>query len=260
MARKRKYTKEVLEEAIVGCKTLTELIEKFGLKNTGGNYRTFNTRLKEYNIDTSHFVGQSWSKGLTKETSDTILKQSKTNSTPFEEIFSLDSGYPTSHLLPKLLGLGWERRCNKCGIERWQGEDISIHVHHMNRDSSDNRLNNLCLVCPNCHSTKHHPQKKQIQYIKKKQFITRRKKKCSVCQVSISNHTKTGKCRSCASKARQQVKGKYPELEILQKMMWDTPSKELAKQFGVSDVALGKFCKRNNLTKPPRGYWTKNNS
>lgn len=43
--------------------------------------------------------------------------------------------------------------------------------------------------------------------------------------------------------------------EELYERIWETPASELAKQFHISDVALGKLCQRMNVPKPPRGYW-----
>jgi 5-methylcytosine-specific restriction endonuclease McrA len=45
-----------------------------------------------------------------------------------------------------------ERRCEGCGITDWLDAPISFELHHVNRDGHDNRLANLRLLCPNCHS------------------------------------------------------------------------------------------------------------
>ncbi len=42
--------------------------------------------------------------------------------------------------------------CDSCGLEEWQGRPISLELHHINGDGYDNRLENLQLLCPNCHS------------------------------------------------------------------------------------------------------------
>jgi hypothetical protein len=44
------------------------------------------------------------------------------------------------------------RRCERCGQGQWLGEPIPIELHHINGDRFDNRLNNLQLLCPNCHA------------------------------------------------------------------------------------------------------------
>ena len=57
------------------------------------------------------------------------------------------------HLKGRLLRLGLkEDRCEVCGISEWRGAPLSLALHHVNGDGKDNRLENLQLLCPNCHS------------------------------------------------------------------------------------------------------------
>jgi Zn finger protein HypA/HybF involved in hydrogenase expression len=45
-----------------------------------------------------------------------------------------------------------EQRCERCGIADWRGNPLSFALHHVNGDRHDNRLENLEIMCPNCHS------------------------------------------------------------------------------------------------------------
>jgi len=58
-----------------------------------------------------------------------------------------------THLKMRLLGAGLlEPRCYNCGITEWRGRPISLQLHHIDGNGQNNRLENLQLLCPNCHS------------------------------------------------------------------------------------------------------------
>ena len=57
------------------------------------------------------------------------------------------------HLKGRLVRAGLlTMRCRECGLERWRGRPLALELHHINGDGRDNRLENLTLLCPNCHS------------------------------------------------------------------------------------------------------------
>jgi hypothetical protein len=58
-----------------------------------------------------------------------------------------------THLKKRLFAAGLkENRCERCGLTEWLGQPLSMALHHVNRDGRDNRLENLQLLCPNCHA------------------------------------------------------------------------------------------------------------
>lgn len=70
-----------------------------------------------------------------------------------DQIFCENSTYKTSHLLAIILREGYrQRECQRCGLTEWQGEPIPLEVEHVNGISTDHRLANLQLLCPNCHA------------------------------------------------------------------------------------------------------------
>jgi Zn finger protein HypA/HybF involved in hydrogenase expression len=57
------------------------------------------------------------------------------------------------HLKRRLIEAGLkEDRCEECGIAEWRGQPITLALHHCNGVGRDNRLENLAILCPNCHS------------------------------------------------------------------------------------------------------------
>ena len=58
-----------------------------------------------------------------------------------------------SHLKQRLIDAGLkDNRCEECGITDWRGKPITMHLHHINGDGKDNRLENIAFLCGNCHS------------------------------------------------------------------------------------------------------------
>jgi len=47
---------------------------------------------------------------------------------------------------------GWELKCHSCGIKEWFGKLIPIELNHIDGNTSNNEVNNLEFLCPNCHS------------------------------------------------------------------------------------------------------------
>ena len=46
-----------------------------------------------------------------------------------------------------------EPKCADCGLTTWRGRSLPLHLDHINGDHTDNRLENLRILCPNCHAT-----------------------------------------------------------------------------------------------------------
>lgn len=62
-------------------------------------------------------------------------------------------GYPTSHLCKRLIKEGYkENKCEICGISEWMNKPISLQLHHKDGDHYNHVLDNLQILCPNCHS------------------------------------------------------------------------------------------------------------
>lgn len=58
-----------------------------------------------------------------------------------------------SHLKRRLFEVGLkDNECESCGISEWEGRRLKLHLHHVNGRKHDNRLENLQILCPNCHS------------------------------------------------------------------------------------------------------------
>lgn len=73
--------------------------------------------------------------------------------TPIDELLVAGRRRSRGHIKARLIKEGLKQnRCEICGIDEWQGKPLNMELHHVNGDGSDNRLENLQLLCGNCHS------------------------------------------------------------------------------------------------------------
>jgi DNA-binding CsgD family transcriptional regulator len=72
---------------------------------------------------------------------------------PLEQLLVAGPRRNRNHLKRRLFDAGVKaRRCELCGLCQWRGNAIPLALHHVNGDRHDNRLENLQVLCANCHS------------------------------------------------------------------------------------------------------------
>lgn len=235
MSRKS-WTHEEFREAVRTSFSRAQVFRKLGLNPYGGgNYRCFNKYVKQTGANASHFTGQAHLRGRT---------HNWTKKRPLSEVLVRDSDYlSTSSLKRRLIKEGvLTELCSKCGIIEWQDERLSLHLDHVNGVHTDNRLANLRLLCPNCHS-------QTPTYCGKKSGSSGCKTKtCSDCQKPV--HRQATRCKSCA--ARLQPRKFDVTTERLSELVHQHSMRKIGRMFGVSDNAIRKRCRRLSIDIPKR--------
>ena len=145
-------------------------------------------------------------------------------------------------------------KCQCCGYDKYQG---ALEFHHIDPTEKDfsignakltsfnkikTELDKCILVCSNCHREIHGG------------IID--------VQGTILNTPKEPIWEINTPKEKPEKKNRptkiiWPPNETLKALVWEKPRILLAKELGVSDVAISKKCKKENIKQPPRGYWTK---
>lgn len=138
---KKSFSNLVLKSQSIG-----EILKHFELENKGGNSATVKRRILEEKIDSSHIVlGRGSNKGR---------KFPNARKASIEEICVKNSSYNKTHLKKRLIKeKKLENKCFCCGqLPLWNNKELVLQLEHKNGISNDHRLENLCLLCPNCHS------------------------------------------------------------------------------------------------------------
>ena len=145
-ATTKKYNDDEFIQAIKDSKSIREVLRRLEIKEAGGNYLTVKRKIKELGLDVSHFHGKGH---LLGKRNTWHVKQ------PLSEILKKDTPYrgSTSALKRRLLNEDlFERKCYNCGGLEWFGKPMPLELEHKNGDRFDNRIENLTLLCPNCHA------------------------------------------------------------------------------------------------------------
>jgi hypothetical protein len=72
---------------------------------------------------------------------------------PLDKLLAANQPRSRNNIKQRLIAAGVKpNRCEQCGTNRWRMRPLSLCLHHINGDRHDNRLENLVLLCPNCHS------------------------------------------------------------------------------------------------------------
>lgn len=145
--RKKSWTQSQLESAVKQSTSIRQVLTHLNLKEAGGNYTQIHKALHFYNINYSHFTGKSWNKGKSG-----IGKPRYA----LNQILIGNSNFQSYKLKRRLFQAKLkEPKCEECGWSKSAKDGrIPVELDHINGNSHDNRIENLRILCPNCHSLK----------------------------------------------------------------------------------------------------------
>jgi hypothetical protein len=208
-----------------------------GMRVAGGNHGTLKKWVTRWGISTTHF-NMAAVRARTP--------RGRAAKLPLEAVLVVDSNYTRTNLKRRLYEEGLkDRHCELCGQgEEWRGERMSLILDQINGDATDNRLENLRIVCPNCaatfvtHCGRNKPLKDAIR-------------DCAECAKSFE--AKYGQQRFCSiSCAKRNYGREYqhrpairrverPPYQQLMRELAETNYSAVGRKYGVSDNAIRKW-------------------
>lgn len=220
--------KNTLQQMLNTSNTLAEVIIKIGLSLHGENYKLLQEKIKQDNLS------------LIK-----LKENKKSNSTggvsliDLNDVLVKNSLYSRSSLKRRLIQENsLEYKCFICSnTGEWNGQKLTLELDHINGINTDNRLENLRFLCPNCHSQTDTYKGKNVKRIKVQN-------KCINCNCDI-RRTST-RCNKCAGLNLLKFEVTKEELQNLINVY---PMTKIGKMFGVSDNAVKKRCITYGITK-----------
>lgn len=246
--------KKGLEKICNESLSIAEVCRKLDIRPVGGNYKTLKIKFRDYKIDISHFTGKAWNQGNKFKYFGKKYK--------LEEILIENSTYTNlSYLKERLVKakiLKYE--CEICKIINWNNKALTLELDHKNGNNLDHRLENIRLLCPNCHSqTNNFRGKKETKSAcsemrkERSKSIKNRSKHIKKKNSSYENY-----CLNCSKNClnkfcsqmcyKEDLRKKIPNIdELLDKFKQHKSFLRVSKEYNVSDNAVRKWCKIHNI-------------
>lgn len=220
--------KKLFSDIVNKSATYKEVLEYFYSKSgIRCDYKTLHARITKDGLDASHIEeNKKVFKGIPKPK-------------PLIELLNSNVKYRIPELRSRLVKAGLlENKCYKCGIgPEWCGEKLSLQIDHINGDPYDNVIDNLRILCPNCHS--------QTQtYGAKNSKIIKDGKMCIKCgNVKSKRSSVCFKCREYTPK----TKITWPSNDILISLLKSETRTQVGNKLGVSGTAISNRLKKSGL-------------
>ncbi len=120
--------------------SIAAILREIGLpENNDTGYKSIYNTVEKYNLDISHWKGRGSNKGKNRHDISEYLDKGR--------------GIKSRELKKRLFQEGIkQKKCESCGNDKWLNNDIPLELHHIDGNHFNNKLENLQILCPNCHS------------------------------------------------------------------------------------------------------------
>lgn len=233
---KYKYTDKELRLAVKSSDSFTEVFTALGMRKSGSAHKIIKRRCDDLGIDYTHFYSKRHGKRIS-----------------LDEYLVLDGrAISSSDLKKKLLDAGRiQLKCSRveCGIEDWFGSQSIFDLDHINGNRHDNRIENLRVLCANCHRLTEtwgrRSNQERVPVIAAQSRPMKEPARYCECGIPLS----TGAAKMCGScwKASDKSTFKFKSVEDTIKDVESLGYTGAAALIGCSDNGLRKYLRRNGV-------------
>lgn len=221
-----------LADAVAANISMAATVRHVGMSMQGANYRTIRKRILKLGISTDHWLGLKHGTGGRKTATD------------LSTVFTITDSPPNMEKIRRLglVNTFITNVCYECGVAtEWNGKPLSLQLDHVNGNRCDNRVENLRMLCPNCHT------QTPTWGSKNTKLASRPSTSCSDCGDTISKGSI--RCKKCAHVARVGVGSKisWPTNAELFYMIDSTNMSAVSRELKISTNAIKKHIKKSGI-------------
>lgn len=230
-----KYTKEQVSSAIDGSDSIRQVLTNLGMSVNNGSYQSIRSLANFYHLELPKY-----SPSDRKNIESLVFR----NKIPNDEFFVQGvtrNGNSLKKRMVEDFHIPYVCSMDGCPSPEpmWDGKPLTLQLDHKDGDRFNNKLSNLRLLCPNCHS------QTETYGNNKKSLAEPRYNYCS-CGKRIGKKSET--CLSCVPRKEiHKQNNRYPPVDELVAMIRESSFSHVSRTIGVSDNAIRKFLRNRGI-------------